>query len=509
MKKVAGHPRILVLRGGALGDFIVTLPVFKALRKRWENAYIELIGYPRIAILAEIAGLVDKVQSLDAAGVARFFSLRPQFPVNQCEYIQSFDVIISYLYDPDGTVKKNLLQAGATQVIYQAPQPLENHAVFHLMKPLEELAIFAEGDEFPDLQLHPETLQEYIVPGEIEAKKTVAIHPGSGGKAKNWPVENFLELAARLSLQEGLLPVFFFGEAESDILSKVKQYNIPHPIFHNLSLLHFAKILTHCKGYIGNDSGATHLAAALGLRSVALFGPSDPDIWAPSGPNTFVIRSDPPTAEGLMNMSSTKVYYQTICHINGVLPKSHETCRNIWATRADARTISSMAKEIWREHYVPIIGRAQVDYMLEKFQSPEAVEKQISQGYEYYLVRQDNRNAGYFALVLSETEKRAQLSKIYVLAHARRAGIGQKIIEFSLNRCAALGLSELWLTVNRHNAGSIAFYKRTGFSLTRELKQDIGNGFFMDDYVMTKPVNLAMRDRRLREHSHSRKRSKS
>ncbi len=316
MTYTSGHPRILVLRGGALGDFILTIPAIKALRQRWPKAYIEIVGYPRIAILAKVAGIVDEIRSLDRAEMARYFSFSPDISDNQREYIQSFDLVISYLYDPNETVTANLKNAGARQVIYAAPQPQEKHAVFHLMKPLEELAIFAEGGEFPALQLDPEALHEYILPAEIRANNTVAIHPGSGGKAKNWPVEKFLELADRLSRENGISPAFVFGEAESDILYEVDQHDTPHPIFSNLPLLHFAKILTHCKGYVGNDSGATHLAAALGLPSLAIFGPTNPDIWAPSGPDTCVVRSNPPTAEGLQNLSTERVYEQAMNHLS-------------------------------------------------------------------------------------------------------------------------------------------------------------------------------------------------
>ncbi len=95
------------------------------------------------------------------------------------------------------------------------------------------------------------------------------------------------------------------------------------------------------------------------------------------------------------------------------------------ATRQDAPAIAVMARKIWSEHYTPVIGKAQVDYMLVKFQSPEAISEQINNGYEYYLVRQNGQNVGYFALVPCKAGNRAQLSKIYVSANARRTGIGQ------------------------------------------------------------------------------------
>ena len=109
--------RILVLRGGAIGDFIVTLPALQKLRERWPEAHIELVGYPHIAELARAAGVVNVVASLDKAEIARFFSLGPTFPTTQREYVSSFHFVVSYLHDPDDTVRQNLMAAGARQVL--------------------------------------------------------------------------------------------------------------------------------------------------------------------------------------------------------------------------------------------------------------------------------------------------------------------------------------------------------------------------------------------------------
>lgn len=157
------------------------------------------------------------------------------------------------------------------------------------------------------------------------------------------------------------------------------------------------------------------------------------------------------------------------------------------------KAVADLAREIWNEHFVPIIGQAQVDYMLERFQSAPAIRGQIAAGYEYYLVRDRGRYAGYFALVPARTKRAAQLSKIYV-RHARRGrGVGKAIIAFAEACCAERGIRRLWLTVNRHNAGSIAFYERMGFAKAKRLVRKIGRGFVMDDYKM---VKLIIPDRR-------------
>ena len=145
--------------------------------------------------------------------------------------------------------------------------------------------------------------------------------------------------------------------------------------------------------------------------------------------------------------------------------------------------VAALARETWTQHYVPIIGAAQVEYMLAKFQSAEAIARQIAaEGYEYYLAP----GAGYLALVPDPAKKSLLLSKIYVKASARGTGLGRALAEFAERRCCELGCNELWLTVNRNNAGSIAFYERLGFRKTQTLVTDIGGGFVMDDWRMAK-----------------------
>ena len=147
--------------------------------------------------------------------------------------------------------------------------------------------------------------------------------------------------------------------------------------------------------------------------------------------------------------------------------------------------VAALARETWTQHYVPIIGAAQVEYMLAKFQSTEAIARQIAaEGYEYYLAP----GAGYLALVPDPAKKSLLLSKIYVKAAARGTGLGRALAEFAERRCSELGCNELWLTVNRNNLGSIAFYERMGFRKTQTLVTDIGGGHVMDDWRMAKAV---------------------
>ena len=154
-------------------------------------------------------------------------------------------------------------------------------------------------------------------------------------------------------------------------------------------------------------------------------------------------------------------------------------------TAEQIRAVAVLARATWTAHYVPIIGREQVEYMLERFQSEGAIGRQIAEeGYEYYVARA----AGYLAVVPDGAGTGLMLSKLYVAEGRRRTGLGRAMVTLAEERCRALDRRELWLTVNKHNLGSIAFYERMGFERTGALVTDIGGGFVMDDWRMAKKV---------------------
>jgi GNAT superfamily N-acetyltransferase len=154
---------------------------------------------------------------------------------------------------------------------------------------------------------------------------------------------------------------------------------------------------------------------------------------------------------------------------------------------ADVDAVAALAREIWEEFYVPIIGRAQVDYMVAKFQSASAVAAQIAAGYEYFLVHQNETPVGYLALASKAEERALFVSKFYLLQRTRGAGTGRVCMEFIERLARQRGLGLLWLTVNKGNP-SVNVYKRLGFQIAAELVMDIGSGFVMDDYRMEKSL---------------------
>jgi ribosomal protein S18 acetylase RimI-like enzyme len=152
--------------------------------------------------------------------------------------------------------------------------------------------------------------------------------------------------------------------------------------------------------------------------------------------------------------------------------------------------VASLASEIWAGYYTPIIGAAQVGYMLEKFQSPGAIGRQISdEGFLYFLITDAmGRTAGYMAVVPRMETGELFLSKIYIRSAFRRMGLAKDAMRFTGELASGMGLHRISLTVNKNNTGAILAYEAMGFLNTGPVVTDIGGGFVMDDHVFEKRV---------------------
>lgn len=156
-------------------------------------------------------------------------------------------------------------------------------------------------------------------------------------------------------------------------------------------------------------------------------------------------------------------------------------------THTQLQSIETLAAEIWREHYTPIIGTAQVAYMLDKFQSLPAMEQQISEGYQYFSLIDKNALIGYVGV--QPQGDQLFLSKIYLHHSVRGKGFGREAIEFVAKLAKDMGLSSVNLTVNKYNEDTIKAYEKCGFVKGETVVFDIGAGYIMDDYRMEKRVS--------------------
>ena len=270
--------RILAVRAGALGDTIVTLPALAALRREaGPEGHLALVGTEPYVQLARGDCYASRVYSLD----------RGPFCEDLQRVVSSFDVIVAWT--KHAQLRKAILEAGISSLQVPPLPPKGTHASDHLLGTLLPFGIDGPAPP-PAIGFSAETSargDEWISSQGLGPGRFVALHPGSGSAQKNWPEQRFRELAESVLLA-GLGLVWIAGEADEESVSRLEA-TVPSPVARRLDLGVLAAILSRAYGYVGNDSGISHLAAASGAASVALFGPSDPLQWAPRGRKVGVV----------------------------------------------------------------------------------------------------------------------------------------------------------------------------------------------------------------------------
>ncbi len=295
------EPRtIFVFLAGALGDFVNAIPALSALRCRYASSRIELAGNPAWLPLAEAASLVDRVHSIEALPLSEGFQ-RP-LPVRGglARFLEPFELVLSWFGDREGTWAEGLSKLCPGQVLvfpFHRHMEFPGHiSDFFLYCLQQALGIRPEPATPPRLAL-PKAAEgstgiETSPPG-LSEDPYVCIHPGSGGRHKNWPQDRFLEVAQGIRSRADAPRVrILLGPAEDECRPFwAGRAACGIEALGGLDVLELATVLAGADGYLGNDSGVTHLAAALDVPTVALFGPTDPSRWGPRGPNVRILQS--------------------------------------------------------------------------------------------------------------------------------------------------------------------------------------------------------------------------
>lgn len=297
----SGPRRIAVLRAGALGDFIVTLPALAWLRRRFPQAHLTVYGNRAALEIVAGRGIVDQGLSFDLAVPLELFMPPGQLAGPWVAEWQAYDLCIVWLRD-HATVAGNLRCLTKATVLAAAPLPEPErgiHVIDHCLSTLAPLGLhlsqLAERERRPAIHLHEGELahgrawicRQPALAGK--GRRCIAVHAGSGGAWKCWPAARYAalcwhlwkEFGAATLLVEGPADVQQVGEVWRDLLARGQ--GVPVARVTGFSLVQLASVLSCCDAYVGNDSGVTHLAAALGIPVVAIFGPTDPRMWAPRG----------------------------------------------------------------------------------------------------------------------------------------------------------------------------------------------------------------------------------
>ncbi|MEY5009255.1 MAG: hypothetical protein RLZZ253_394 [Verrucomicrobiota bacterium] len=282
---------ILVIRGGAVGDFILTLPAIGLLRAAFPGQRLEILGYRQIAALADGRHYADAVRSIEYAPMARFFSRTAELDEGLVEYFAGFGQVVSYLSDPQGIFEGNLRRAGVKALLpAYRPWVPGTHAARQLAMPLEQMALFLDD---PAARVFPSAQDRERARDFLEGGVRVAIHVGSGSVRKNWMPARWREVAKTLADRvPGLELLLVGGEADREPMAEMtRELGMPFRGVENLPLPELAAVLEGCSLFLGHDSGPSHLAAAVGTRCVLLFGPTDPQVWAPANPGVRVLEA--------------------------------------------------------------------------------------------------------------------------------------------------------------------------------------------------------------------------
>jgi hypothetical protein len=258
---ILGEVRRLAIRPGALGDFIVSLPAIETLRSDYLEVWVSSPNVPLVRFAHRARSIAST--GLDLLGVA-------EPPARLLDELRAFDSIVSW-YGANRPEFRDGMRALDLPCTFFPALPPEGSTLHAADFYLAQVRAISPGatDAVPR------------IPCQVPPANFAVIHPFSGGARKNWPIEKFRRLAHGL---ERSMPVHWCAGPDDPPLAGAVRID---------DLYDLARWLASARLYVGNDSGVTHLAAAVGTPVLALFGPTDPHVWAPRGPNVRVGRFHP------------------------------------------------------------------------------------------------------------------------------------------------------------------------------------------------------------------------
>ncbi len=272
---------LLIIHQGALGDVVLTFAAIIALRRKFDR--IDILCQGQIGKLTVKLGLVDKAYPLEAAYFASLFSDAADDKIKAL--IRSYDRIVVFSFSTE--LENTINQLTAMPCLRIPPRPPARDRIhvaeFLLQNLIAGRLIEAAGANDLVSGWQQKTCKTDRL---IDASKII-IHPGAGSIRKRWSLANFLNLADNLE-KNGWQPHFVCGPAETDLDNDIRRHH--RQVYRFIELTDLVDWLKTSGGYIGNDSGISHLAAFLGLPCVVIFGPSDPARWTPPGPRVQVVR---------------------------------------------------------------------------------------------------------------------------------------------------------------------------------------------------------------------------
>jgi heptosyltransferase-3 len=308
--------RAVILQPGALGDCLLTLPLAGLLKDALELGGVDLVGHAEYAGILPERTCVDSIRSIDTAELHRLFAAPASFDlVDHDPLIHMFadySWIITFLGESGSDFEQNLIftancshSAEVITLPLKPPEGTGQHiAEFYMKQFAEQSGLAPDQVRIPEKYI-PIRVRESDRDRGVElleqagvdlSRRLIVMHPGSGGQKKCWHLDNFLSLARQL-VDRDTEVLFLLGPAEVERFrpSEKVQIHAAAKCVAHLALSQVIGLLSCADAFVGNDSGVTHLAAGMGVRTIALFGPTDPATYRPLGRTVAVFR-DPTDA---------------------------------------------------------------------------------------------------------------------------------------------------------------------------------------------------------------------
>ncbi len=319
-KSARAIERVLVIFPGALGDLMCLMPALAAIARRHPGASVELMARFELARLVAGRSVVARAHSIDAREVGELFSDETSLSPNARRFFGEFHRIYSFFASDDARFRARLAAATDAQISFH---PFRPDGRGHVSEGYLRAIDVDASPSHAWLEPTPDDLAAaalVLAEAGCDDSNLILIFPGSGSPAKNWPAEKFASLTVMLAKGSGILRsadsalndtsrsstdcglndrgascVVVLGPAEASIEPIFREAGIR--VLKDLDLATVAAIARVASAFVGNDSGASHLAAAVGAPGVALFGVTDPARWRPVGPGgesqVRVLRREP------------------------------------------------------------------------------------------------------------------------------------------------------------------------------------------------------------------------
>lgn len=289
---------IVMIHPGGLGDVLLAVPAMNRLRTRFPNHRLVLCAEEQVARLLLACGGIDDWTSVQGRACTDLFAGVGSAQGQLQTWFEDCDLAIGWMEDLDGSLTETLKALGVRKVIVRSPFSTviqANHQCDRFLEAIDEASSDSKGAVLltvpePLLHLGQACLE---AEGLSTGQPLVVIHPGSGSTHKCVAPEILAAVVAAV-LTSGAIPVVLEGPADREPVEQLLRSCLSPPIvLKGLDLLTVAAVLAHATLFVGQDSGVTHLAGLIGVRTVALFGPTDPARWAPYGAHVTVVQGSP------------------------------------------------------------------------------------------------------------------------------------------------------------------------------------------------------------------------